>query len=185
MNKKLLQIGFTLLEVMVVIAIIGILSAVVVVNYASVKEAARDDIRKADLKSLQLALKLYKAQNGVYPDAGCGEATYWTGPGTHSNGFGGNLTDCPEYIVGLVPEFIGELPTDPNKESEIDKGYIYHVNGTHDAYKVLVNGSVETKFVTSFENEFARCPKNYSNGWCGAVPDPSVYAIYSAGAEDW
>src|SRR5687767_9992789 len=52
--------GFTLIELMIVVAIIGILTALVTVNLQDARERARDVQRKADLKSIQQALELYK-----------------------------------------------------------------------------------------------------------------------------
>ena len=55
--------GFTLIELLVVIAIIAILAAVLLSSFDEARKSARDDARKAELKELQLALELYKAQN--------------------------------------------------------------------------------------------------------------------------
>jgi len=59
--------SFTLVELLMVIAIIGILSAVVIVNVSQARLAARDSQRIADLASIQLALEKYKSANGHYP----------------------------------------------------------------------------------------------------------------------
>ncbi len=59
MNKK----GFTLIEIMVVIAIIGILSAVVLTSLESSKAKARDSNRLGDLKSLSEAVQNYWQDN--------------------------------------------------------------------------------------------------------------------------
>lgn len=64
-NKK--QQGFTLLEVMVVIVILGILAAMVVPNLMGNKDKA--DVQKAvsDIVALESALDMYRLDNGVYP----------------------------------------------------------------------------------------------------------------------
>lgn len=68
MNKYLLnKKGFTLVELMVVIAIIGILSAVVFVNISSSRSKARDAKRISDIAQIQLALEQYFDRCGVYP----------------------------------------------------------------------------------------------------------------------
>jgi general secretion pathway protein G len=66
--------GFTLVELLIVVAIIGILSALLTANYIAVRERARDSQRKADLKQIQSALELYRADQGSYPTtlANCG-----------------------------------------------------------------------------------------------------------------
>jgi prepilin-type N-terminal cleavage/methylation domain-containing protein len=170
--------GFTLIELMVVVSIIGILSAIVYANFGGARAGARDDVRKAALKELQLAVELYKAQNGVYPAQGCSAFPVYSGPGSHP-AWGCTAED---YIVGLVPEFIATLPKDPTSEYENGKGYIYATNGTD--YKIMAHGSVEQKLVVSYEDEFVRCPGNIGPS-CILTNISTIYAVYSAGAADW
>lgn len=59
--------GFTLVELLIVIAIIGILSTVLMVNFVGIRERARDAKRKSDLRQMQAALELYRTDNGAYP----------------------------------------------------------------------------------------------------------------------
>lgn len=61
--------GFTLIELMVVIAIIGILSAVVIVNISSSRSKARDAKRISDIAQIQLALEQYFDRCREYPPA--------------------------------------------------------------------------------------------------------------------
>jgi prepilin-type N-terminal cleavage/methylation domain-containing protein len=176
--------GFTLIEILVVISIISILSAVIYASFGDARENSRDKVRKTSLKELALHLELYKSKYGQYPAQGCGVTSGWTGPGPQDS----SNTDCDEYIVGLVPEFMAELPTDPNQENELNKGFMYQVRssagGLRDRYKAMVQGSVESDLVNDFNNEFARCPSALSGPCASGVPD-TTYAIYSPGAEDW
>ncbi len=59
--------GFTLVELMVVIAIIGVLATLIMVTLDNTKTTARNTRRLSDIKQLQLALKLYYNDNGFYP----------------------------------------------------------------------------------------------------------------------
>lgn len=59
--------GFTLIEVMVVVVILGILAAVVVPKIMSRPEQARIVKVKQDILAIQSALDLYKLDNGYYP----------------------------------------------------------------------------------------------------------------------
>ncbi len=69
MNKRS---GFTLLELLIVIAIIGILASLAAVSYSSAQRRARDSQRQADLKAIQNALEQYYADNdGNYPGGDC------------------------------------------------------------------------------------------------------------------
>ena len=182
-NKK--QKGFTLIELMVVVTIIAILSAVLYGSFNQARQQARDKARMTGLKELQLAIEMYKAQYGRYPEAGCSRGDQWVGPGTHDASWG-NTTHCAAYIVGLTPDFINTLPTDPLYEMTESWGMLYKTNLTGTAYKILLHGSIESLFVTSYENEFARCPSDCGHSSCsGTGPQSATYAVYSAGAQCW
>lgn len=61
------QHGFTLIEIMVVVVILGILAAAVVPNIMSRPEQARIEKAKHDVAALESALNLYKLDNYQYP----------------------------------------------------------------------------------------------------------------------
>lgn len=62
-----LQQGFTLIEIMVVIVIMGILAALIVPRVIDRPDQARQVAAKQDIGSLMQALKLYRLDNGRYP----------------------------------------------------------------------------------------------------------------------
>lgn len=81
------QKGFTLVELLVVITIIGILATIVTVSLGGARSRARDTKRIADLKQLEVALELYTdANRGVYPTA----------------------------LSQLVPTYLTVVPSDPS-----------------------------------------------------------------------
>jgi general secretion pathway protein G len=59
--------GFTLIEIMVVVVILGILAAFIVPKIAGRPEQARRTKAKMDIKSMETALSLYYMDNGFYP----------------------------------------------------------------------------------------------------------------------
>lgn len=62
--------GFTILELLIVVAIIGILAAVTMVLLNSTRAHGRDSRRLEDLRSIENGLHLYAAgHNGLYPEA--------------------------------------------------------------------------------------------------------------------
>lgn len=82
---KKMNRGFTLIELLIVLAIIGVLTSFLLVNFIGAKARARDAQRKADLRQIQSALELYRADQGIYPAAplpACGPS----GPGLVYNG---------------------------------------------------------------------------------------------------
>jgi len=59
--------GFTIVELLIVIVVIGILAALVIVTYNGIQQKARDTERKTDIKAVQGQLEAYWANNAKYP----------------------------------------------------------------------------------------------------------------------
>jgi len=136
--------GFTLVELLVTISVIGILSSIIYANLGGTSGTGHDAKRKSDLRNMQAALEQYKNKNGQYPDMGCTAG---------SDGFSGE-NDCSTYISGLAPKFITVLPHDPNRKGKT--GYAYTTNSDRTVYKLMAVGTVESETVTS-ESEFKSC----------------------------
>lgn len=60
--------GFTLIELLVVISVIAVLTTLLMANFIGIRQRGRDGQRKSNLYSIQSALELYRADNGIYPD---------------------------------------------------------------------------------------------------------------------
>ncbi len=60
--------GFTIIELLIVIVVIGILAAIGFVAYGNVTKSARDSDRQADASSLAKKAEEFYADNGEYPD---------------------------------------------------------------------------------------------------------------------
>ncbi len=59
--------GFTLVELLVVITIIGLLAAMSVISLSGIRQKARDIMRLADIRQLHTGLEVYKMENSLYP----------------------------------------------------------------------------------------------------------------------
>ena len=76
------------------------------------------EIRMDDLKEVRSALAQYKRANNSYPVSQGWDGLYskWG-------------ASSPEWIKGLVPEFIDELPRDPRKDTDPEHQYLYKSDG--------------------------------------------------------
>jgi general secretion pathway protein G len=82
MRLRKLQLGFTLIELMVVLVIIGVLAALIVPNVLDRADDARTTAAKTDVNNLMQALKLYRLDNQRFPTNEQGLAALTTKPKT-------------------------------------------------------------------------------------------------------
>lgn len=94
--------GFTLLEVMVVIVILGVLASLVVPNLLGNKEKADRQKAISDIVALENALDMYRLDNGRYPTTEQGLEALIQQPA--------NMADARNYRTG---GYIKRLPKDP------------------------------------------------------------------------
>ena len=94
--------GFTLIEILVAVAIFIMITSIAMVSFQTANRRARDGRRQADLEQVRSALEIYRADNSVYP------STNWTA-----------------LVTALQPTYLSTIPTDPRGYS-----YYYLSNGT-------------------------------------------------------
>ena len=61
------QSGFTIVELLIVIVVIGILAGLVITTFTGIQQKARNTERQTDIKAIHGQLEAYYAQNGIYP----------------------------------------------------------------------------------------------------------------------
>jgi prepilin-type N-terminal cleavage/methylation domain-containing protein len=76
MSKWARQKGFTIVELLIVIVVIGILATITIVAYNGIQNRAKDAQADTALNQIKKSIELYRADNSVYPpcgavDAGC------------------------------------------------------------------------------------------------------------------
>jgi general secretion pathway protein G len=118
------QGGFTLIEIMVVLVILGLLAAVVVPRIVGRTDEARRTTAKMEIQNIEQALHLFKLDNGFYPT---------TDQGLEA------LVEKP--TIGQIPNnwredgYLPKVPTDPWGYK-----YMYLSPGRHGPYDVVSNG---------------------------------------------
>jgi prepilin-type N-terminal cleavage/methylation domain-containing protein len=126
--------GFSIIELLVSIAIIGILATIVLASTKKARQNGRDARRRSDLKQLQIAITAYYDTNSAYPSTGGAWYSSETGDAVSNNG--GN------WIPGLAPKYIDALPRDPLGVTSIPScsgwkaAYLYRSDDGH-GYKIL------------------------------------------------
>ena len=113
MGKTDTQRGFTIVELLIVIVVIGILAAITIVAYNGVQGRARDTQRVQNMQSIVKALELYKIANGIYPSAvGTANASGWE---VSHNG-----TTATNFLSALVTsKTVSAVPLDPRNQGVV------------------------------------------------------------------
>lgn len=119
------QRGFTLIEIMVVVVILGILAAIVAPKFLGREEQAQQTRAAVDIKAIEEALALFKLDNGFFPSTDQGLKALVTKPES-----------------GRIPEkysenaYLKSVPVDP-----WGRPYTYLSPGAHDNFDIVSYGA--------------------------------------------
>jgi len=97
--------GFSLIELMVTMGIIGLLSVISVVTIGNVRSSARDTKRINDMRQLATALEMYEIDHGAYPSCS-----------GKSNDLTGQWYTC---LTPAMADYISPLPQDPQNTTQV------------------------------------------------------------------
>ncbi len=156
------NLGFTLLELLVVITILGMLATVGFGQYRTSQMKARDGQRKSDLSNVARALEMYYNDYGQYPeDNSGGNMVIGEGESAISLHWGAGF-ETSEAIYMKV------LPRDPRATSEGDSDW---------DYCYMSSGGDDFKLYAKLENENDSDYYEYYSTDCG---DDYTYGITSS-----
>ncbi len=118
-NRKSLKRGFTLIEILIVVVILGILAAIVIPQFTNAADEAATSQAKSQLQSMRSQVQLFRAKNGYLP----GDASPNDGVDTMASS-----TACFTELV--TNSYIPAAPT-------LGGNYAWDVNGSGDNLIVL------------------------------------------------
>lgn len=121
-KKKSYQSGFSLIELLIVMMIIGILVTISVFALVQARQSGRDAKRKTDLEQIKSGMEIYRADCNRYP------ATL-PNPGNALNG-DNSVSSCRNTNV-----YISSMPPDP----QTGRTYSYTINATRTQYTLCAS----------------------------------------------
>jgi prepilin-type N-terminal cleavage/methylation domain-containing protein len=136
--------GFTIIELLVVISIVSVLATIIMFSFVGVRQSGRDSQRRSDIRQIQIALELYRADTGVYPDA--------LSNGPHPNGK--LVAECKGLFGTSLSPYLKSVPCDPSGTGVFNGGFY--------GYIPAVSGGVNTTYTLNacLENANDTGPNN-------------------------
>lgn len=146
--------GFTIVELLIVIVVIGILAAITIVAFNGIQQRARDAQRQSTINQFKKSLGLYKVDKGVYPyvyiasqPQGVNDPSgNW--PVANLNGVSRQMLIAPGASAGTVTSFSQDALTDGTRyqyRALNDDNSVCFVIGTHVCTKYTIAWWSESK----------------------------------------
>lgn len=182
--------GFTVIELLIVIVVIGILAAIVIISYNGVQTRARNSIRLGDIKAVEELLETYYAQHGEYPKTTENPKSNWKTIDVLTDDNCANGSSQADWI----PDLNEKLPQSDQSYSSGADGksgcYLYASNGSQyvlSAWNMISPPQSTTlyrrlgfrEFQTSSSTQFYTCNSNPVGGASGSYNINADYYKHS------
>lgn len=155
--------GFTIVELLIVVVIIGILAAIVIVAYNGITTRATFTKLQSDLKSIDKALGIYHAKHGSYPVS---PSSTWR----YSCDY--DITD----FISELSEVTSSIPQAPCKHANPHNDtWVYRSNGT-DFKLIHIRGDASL---------VSQVPEALQDGNTTRFDEQRSWGYWSPGAADW
>lgn len=138
MDKPNKPKGFTVVELLIVIVVIGILAAIVIVSYNGAQLRARNATRLSDIKVVEELLDTYYTQHGSYPQTTTNPQSNWKAIDVYTDDNCPNGSSQADWVPGLA-----------DKLPQSDQSYAVGADGKYGCYLYASNG---TQYVLSAWN---------------------------------
>ena len=158
--------AFTLIEIVVVIGIMGFLTAIIYSSFDVSRAKSRDQKRISDISAIQLALEQYFQKNGIYPLA---------------------IVDNPDF----TPAYINEIPKDPTTNVSCGENY-FPMTKTFSSnncisYQLWTKFELKNSYLDSkksfnstefpLPNNMFECGTSHDSAKIDALADPLIYDV--------
>lgn len=182
--------GFTIVELLIVIVVIGILAAIVIVAYNGIQQKAHNARRQSDIKLVQKYIEAYNALYGAYPATTSNPSSNWKTIDVRTDDNCFNGSSQPDWIPGITET----LPqSDPNYGTGVDGivgCYLYASNGVEyvlSAWNMVSQPQTSVmyrrlgfrEFQTSSSTQFYTCNSNPVGGASGGYSSADDYYKHS------
>mgnify|MGYP001615641216 CR=1 FL=1 len=138
--------GYTLIEIVVVISIMAILSAVIYSSFDASRAKSRDQKRISDISAIQISLEQYFQKNGIYP-----------------------LT-----LNSLIPTYMSSIPRDPSTNMDFNVSYFPISKGSssnncvsYQLWTIFEQGNMYLGSKRAFDSTLSVLPNNMFE--CGSL----------------
>jgi len=180
--------GFTIVELLIVITVIGILAAIVIVTYSGVQERARNANRQSDVKTVQKIVELYKVENGMYPVTTNNPQANWHAADVRTDSNCSNGSSQPDWIPNIsqqLPQSISSSGVDGLRGC-----YLYVSDGNEyviSAWNMISDPQTSTlyrrlgfrQFQSDSSTQFYTCNNNVVGGANGGYDISKDYYKHS------
>ncbi len=139
--------GFTLIEMLVVVAVIGLLASLILVGLSDFRTRGRDTRRIADIKEVQNGLEVYYMKNGAYP-----------------TGTGWSVLENALRTAG-----INQIPNDPTAPT---RTYYYGSDGQHYVIGVGIEDPASNKALLDKDVDGTKYQVS-----CGTATQDTIYCV--------
>lgn len=181
--------GFTLIEIILVIAVLGILTSIVVVSYNNAQRTARNAKALNDIKAVEDLIEIYHSKNGEYPKTTDNPQSNWRAVDVLTDDNCENGSSQPDWIPGIST--LPQSPVPSSTGADGKKGcYLYASNGTQyvvSAWNMVSPPQTSTlyrrlgfrEFQTASSTQFYTCNSNPVGGATGSYDISKDYYKHS------
>ncbi|MFH1454970.1 MAG: prepilin-type N-terminal cleavage/methylation domain-containing protein [bacterium] len=162
--------AFTLIEIVVVIGIMGFLTAIIYSSFDVSRAKSRDQKRISDISAIQLALEQYFQKNGVYPTT---------------------LEKLTEKLLGSTNAYINEIPKDPTTNVSCGENYFPMTKTLSSnnciSYQLWTKFELKNSYLDSkksfnstefpLPNNMFECGTSHDSAKIDALADPLIYDV--------